>query len=152
MEDNVKVVIRGLEAELPQRASFRIADVLSGISLDHYKIFTPGCRTWPKFAPASVSGLISPQDLRTLSTEKYAIEELSLHFFPLDAQPRELRDYSDYMESSCVCSILYYDCCFLEIYVKDTALLQMLKRNISGMHPISLTYKTNLNDDRERFI
>ena len=73
-------------------------------------------------------------------------------FFPRDAQPRELWDYSDYMESSCVCSILYYDCNFLEIYVKDTALLQMLKRNIGGMYPISLTYKTNLNDDRERFI
>lgn len=152
MEDKAKEVIRGLEAEFPQRASFRIMDVLHGILLDHYKIFTPGCRIWPKFAPASISGLISPQDLLTLSTEKYAIEELSLHFFPCDAQPRALWDYSDYMESSCVCSILYYDCGFLEIYVKDTELLQMLKRNTSAMHPISLTYKTNLNDDRERFI
>lgn len=41
MEDKAKEVIRGLEAELPQRASFRIIDVLSGILLDHYKIFTP---------------------------------------------------------------------------------------------------------------
>ena len=152
-EDKMQEGIRGLEAELPQGAPFRIIDVLRGISPDdNYKIFTPGCRVWSGFAPTSAPGLISPQDLRALSTPKYTIEELSLHFFPLDAQARELRDYADYMESACVCSIMYYDCGMLEIYTKDAEWLRRLKSNISDMHPVSLTYKTDLNDGRVSFI
>ena len=144
-------IMRGLEAELSSQKAFKIMDLLNGIPIKNYKIYTPGCMVYPRYNSASDSGIILLQDLENLSMPDYIVSELSLHFFPLEGPVRKIKDYKDFESSVCFCSILYYDFAFLEIYAKDVTWIQIFEKNIKYMHPLSLQAKTSSSDERGYF-
>ncbi len=142
----------GLEALLSNRQPFQIMDLLQGIPLAEYELYSTGGIVCPSDGLPSGGGSLSAEDLERLSSPPYYVSEMSLYLFPRGMKVRRLKDYADYLQSGCVCGIMYYDCAYLEVYAKEPALLRRFRENIERMQTLmSLCGKTEATDGRTVF-
>ena len=86
------------------------------------------------------------QDLNSLSS--YRIWELELHCHEYGAAYTVIKDYKDFLNSTCACLLLYYDCGYLEIYVKNSDDFQDIFEYLTSISAKHLTVKTSKNDSR----
>ena len=142
--------VRGIEATLDYKKSFQPYQLLENIPLQDYKVYLQWCLT-SNISATCTPGMITRLELEKLSA-KDSIWELVLHIIPPGAPARRIDNYQEFLSSSCQCSILFYDCANLEVYVKKEEWLRILKDNILKMSPQAVRIKTDTNDSRERFL
>lgn len=143
--------VRGLEAVLSFKKHFQPEQLLQGIPVQNFQMYMPWCIISSAVKGLSYSQPITLSFLQDLS-ETNCIWEQVLHFFPHNEDARRLRDYEDFLNSTCQCSILFYDCAYLEIYVKCNEWLNTFQQNIMKMHPVSFCIKTDETDTRTEFL
>ncbi len=56
--------------------------------------------------------------------------EIVLHVYPPQAEKSPINTYQDFLDSACICCIIYYDCNYLEIYAKDSNYLQCIESKL----------------------
>lgn len=142
--------VRGIEATLDYKKSFHPYRLLEHIPLENYQIYLSWCLT-NNISEARASGIITQSELKELS-ERDSIWELVLHIIPPEMEAQRIDNYEEFLRSQCQCSILFYDCANLEVYVKKENWLKTLKDNIQKMYPQTICIKTDANDSRKRFL
>lgn len=149
----MKNIFRGIECEFEGSPHFNIERVLNGIPLECHQIFLQWGMIHDKDGQINYPEIISSDFIHAISDNfNYCIWELLLHIFPKEETPKSLRNYKDFSESSCECSILYYDAGYLAIYVKNKEWLDTLGKNIIEMVPQRVDIITDQNDTRTSFL
>lgn len=136
-EDNM---MRGIECLLDSNAFSRL---LFSLSDTKYKFFIFRCSSFHSkhIMPTTVQNkYIRHNEIKELS--QGSILEMVLHIYPLNAKASTVETYEDFCNSECICCLIYYDCCFLDIYFKNTSfkkeILNMLRQfNAEQMTPIT---------------
>lgn len=140
--------IRGVYCLL-SGGEFDLDRVFRGIDLCRYELCSYAM--WMKgMVIATLDGELTMSEL-TDKLSGYTVEELSVHVFPKGASPRKPDDYADYLRSECVCSLMYYDCGYLEVYAKDREWTAAITENLARMRHDELSHITPENDGRESF-
>lgn len=149
----MKNIFRGIECEFEGSPHLNVERVLDGIPLQHYKVFLEWGMIHNKDGQISCPKIVSPDFIHNISDNfNYCIWELLVHIFPKEETPKSLRNYKDFLESSCECSILYYDAGYLAIYVKNEEWLGTFEKNIIKMVPQRVDKITDQNDTRTSFL
>ena len=91
--------------------------------------------------------LASKQYIKTLA--EFTIWELELHIYPRGASPQSFELYEDFWRSPCICCLIYYDCGWLDMYVKDDTLFKHVHSKLIHLHAEDLEILTVDNDSRE---
>ena len=111
-------MIRGIECELN---SDMIYSFLTFITQEQYNYYVPWClkseknKLLPQF---SEHVFLSSHDIYNYFST-HGLFELVLHIYPQDTQFKTIETYDDFLHSDCLCCLIYYDCGFLDIYIKD---------------------------------
>ena len=91
----------------------------------------------------------SKEDLKTV--EKHRIWELELQCFFQNSDPIDIATYQDFLLSPCVCYLFYFDCGYLEIYVKCPIMFQQFWGYLMDLDAEDLQVITDRNDTRTFF-
>ena len=78
----------------------------------------------------------------------HSIWEMVLHLYPPGAQMGQIETYEDFVKSSCICCLIYYDCGFLDIYVKDPQLLERIREQLISLNATDMVTIRDSNDGR----
>lgn len=144
MED----MIRGLRCGLPPYA---INHILQSLSLEPCRFYIPWCETAEtssQILPKSRRGFFaSDTDLQEMAHQ--AIWELELQLYPSDGEKCCIETYEDFTNSACICCLIYYDCGWLDAYVKDASLFKQIWNELLTLNAEDLTVLTSENDSRE---
>lgn len=141
--------IRGIECSL---YNGRVEDLLlfiSNIPFDFYVRWCMKIDDKDMILPKSLNNFkISSHDLRTLA--KASIWELVLHIYPVGSNVREIETYDDFVNSSCTCCLLFYDCGLLDIYVKEAQFRKQLSNLLVSLGAKDIVSITDASDTRTR--
>lgn len=83
-----------------------------------------------------------------MADSNFWAERFVLHIYSAKMPQEDLHTYTDYLNSTCEAIILLYDVCFLEVYMKDPDLLNILLKNAKNLDDGSVTEKTDEDDPR----
>ena len=141
--------IRGIECSL---YNGRVEDLLVFLSNKPFDFYIRWCMkvddnhmTLPK---SSNNFRILPQDLRKLAKE--SIWELVLYVYPSDSYCQRIETYDDFINSMCICCLIFYDCGLLDIYVKESKLRDELYDLLLFLQAKDLAFITDDSDGRTR--
>ncbi len=84
--------------------------------------------------------------------EHHAIWELVLHIYPVGEEKESIKTYADFIGSNCCCCLIYYDCGYLDIYIKEAGLLQQIRACLAELNAEELQVLTDSNDDRQALL
>ena len=133
--------ICGLECELGEGG---LTSLLLYLSKKRYNYYIPWCLLANHH---EVRNLVdSTQDLKLLS--EYCIWELKLQCHEHGTAYSDIHSLDDFWRSTCNCLLLYFDCGYLELYVKNMDNLQDLWGYLSSISAENLKIKTVGNDCR----
>lgn len=143
----MKNTIRGISCSLYNGA---IRNLLRFLSKESFEFYVPWCNKidnsemlLPKLSQVYHA---SSFDLAEIST--HCIWELVLQMFPVGSNHEEIETYDDFVSSSCICCLIYYDCGLLDVYVKDFVLLESIQELLIQFHAEDLEFITDDNDVR----
>lgn len=91
-------------------------------------------------------GDITSNMLKEIATQ--CIWELVLQVYPENAKKADIETYEDFMNSQCLCCLIYYDCGLLDIYIQNQELLALIHRKLLLLDATDLEFITNINDCR----
>ena len=147
MENKKRNPVKGISCLLPDQS---VNGLLLHISDLEYDFFSPWClkiASREMMLPESVKGLaITPSYLRELGHQ--AIWELVLHVYPMCAPKTEIETYEDFLNSSCLCCMIYYDSGWLDIYIKDDVLFADIQTWLQKLEAKEIVLLTDANDKR----
>lgn len=89
---------------------------------------------------------VTAQELQNLANA--SIWELTLLLHPSDPSDRRICTYEDFIASSCICCLIFYDCAMLDIYIKDDMLREELRALLLSLGAEDLTFITDESDQR----
>ena len=145
MTDN----IRGIECALDNG---RIEDLLLFLSTKPFDFYVRWClksddnhMVLPK---SSQNFYILPKDLKRLAKE--SVWELVLHLYPFGSDKYTIETYDDYVNSPCVCCVIFYDCGFLDIYSKESYLRDQIYSLLLSLQAEDIEFITDVSDGRTR--
>lgn len=141
---------RGLECVLSTN-EIEPAKWLKGLPLENYQIFMQGILIKRFDCERPPSKIVTLPELEKIN-DTYGILELSLLLFPRGIMFETVQNYSEFLSSTCVCALMYYDYGWLEIYVKSSEWLKILEENLQETQPEMLLRKTDENDGRFYFL
>ena len=133
--------IIGIDCSISDSA---IQEVLHFLSCKSFDFFVYECMMVTKnvLLPQTTWNFsISPENLKELSKE--TLWEFVLHIYPINAKRENIETFDNYMQSQCVCCLIYYDCGFLEVYSKDAALRQELYELLVSLKATELEFITD---------
>lgn len=76
------------------------------------------------------------------------IWELVLHMYPTGEKAEHIETYEDFLKSKCFCCMIYYDCGWLTIYIKDPMLFEQVHSQLLSLKAENLEILTAANDTR----
>ncbi len=139
--------VRGISCSLYHGA---IGNLLQILSKEPFAFFIPWCSRidHPKMLLPKSSPIysISASDLAELSTD--CIWELVLQMFPFGVSCEAIETYDDFLKSSCICCLIYYDCGLLDVYVKGPVFLERIRKHLIQLGAEDLEFLTDANDGR----
>ena len=140
----MKQNIRGMKCSLDY---YRLADFLKYLSEKEWAFYVPWCL---------LDGIITVRDYMVLkkdlaALDKHRIWELELQCLPQETVQVDIVDYQDFFSSSCACYLLYFDCGYLEIYVKQPNEFKQFWNHLAALEAEDLLIITDDNDTRTRF-
>lgn len=143
----MKSQIRGLRCSLP---SGGIQELLLHLSKENASFWIATCyaiRRPDQWLPDRAQGFrVTTDQLQELSN--LTIWELVLQLYPKGATPAELEIYEDFENSDCLCCLIYYDCGWLDLYVKDPNLLHSIQELLADLPAEDTQILTAANDTR----
>ena len=83
--------------------------------------------------------------------EDHNIWELELQCTPQCAGSLMIKTYQDFCDMPCICYLLYYDCSYLELYIKDNNELQPFREYLEHIGAQDLSLITDKTDTRTGF-
>ena len=139
--------IRGIECSLYNR---KVEDLLLFLSNKPFDFYVQWCMKiddnhmiLPK---SSHNFRILPCDLKKLAKE--SIWELVLHVYPIGSNRKIIETYEDFMKSSCICCLIFYDCGLLDIYTKESSLRDQLYDLLLSLQAKDVELITDVSDCR----
>lgn len=144
--------IRGIRCEISSCIGLDLERVLKGLPLEAHKLLYWGMLTYHDRWLDSKLEEVRSDFIAEISGRGYVIWEMYLHIFPKATDPKHIDNYEEFLESPCRCSVLYYDCGYLEIYVKDVKWREIILNNLRAMETERIDLITDENDDRTGFI
>lgn len=139
--------IRGIECSL---YNGRVEDLLLFLSNKPFDFYVRWCMKiddkhviLPK---SSCNFRILPHDLKKLAKE--SIWELVLHIYPVGSNRKIIETYDDFMNSSCICCLIFYDCGLLDIYTKESSLRDQLYDLLLSLQAKDIELITDVSDGR----
>lgn len=141
----------GVQCELSDYGELNLTSVFQGINLHQYNLFSYSMLSEGSKIITNNGSCVTPESLMSISDSKCAIWELSMYVFPKCSLPRQITDYIDYLNSECICCLLYYDCKYLEVYAKSQEWITIIADNLSHMKYNELSSITSDNDVRNYF-
>ena len=136
--------IRGMKCALDYH---RLKDFLKQLPQTNMEVTVPWCLFDETVILRNYKA--SKQDLKTV--ENHRIWELELQCFFQTADPIDIATYQDFLLSSCVCCLFYFDCGYLEIYVKCPIMFQQFWGCLVDLDAEDLQVITDSNDTRTFF-
>jgi len=97
--------------------------------------------------PHSVS-LNGPSFLEYISTNEYYLIFTDLKAFPNMEEVVEIKNYDDFLKSTCELALLIIDSCYVSIFSKDESITHKLFVRAKNFHYTNINYITNENDTR----
>lgn len=76
------------------------------------------------------------------------IWELVLHMYPAGETAEHIENYEDFLKSKCFCCMIYYDCGWLAIYIKDPVLFEQVHNKLLVLNAEDFEILTAANDTR----
>lgn len=136
--------IRGLRCSLDY---YCLANFLRYLSKKAWKFYIPWC---------FLDGIITVRDYRASTKDletldKHRIWELELQCYPHDAIQVDIANYQEFCTSLCACYLLYFDCGYLEIYVKQLNVFRQFWDYLVSLGAKDLVIVTDTNDTRAKF-
>jgi hypothetical protein len=139
--------IRGIECSL---YNDQIGDLLRFLSNKTYEFYVSKCMKIESnnmlIPKATFNFPISSLGLKNLAQN--SIWELVLHIYPLGLSNQVVETYDDFIRSSCICCLIFYDCGLLDIYVKDTTLRNQLYEQLLSLNADEIKLITASTDKR----
>ena len=139
----------GLDCCLPN-AEFNIAKWLNGLPLERYQLFIQTLMFTDLTQDIICKRITTLGELEGLN-HKYGVMEITLSIFPVGTPPHIISDYLQFLNSLCVCCLIYYDAGFLELYTKENKWLEKLEGNLQNCSPDHIVFKTLESDTRSHF-
>jgi len=97
---------------------------------------------------ASEDYIVSSEGLNDMVNA--TIWDVVLFAFPKDAEiVASFTTYEDYQNSSCECCLIYYDCGELDVYLKDSELLNNMHKLLVEHNAENFVILTDENDRRD---
>lgn len=138
---------RGIRCNLPALA---VGQLLLRISKLEYSFYIPWCLSIDRsdqIIPKSFENtIVTALDLAYIA--KSSIFELVLHLYVPDSSIRIINNYEDFLQSSCECCLIYYDCGCMDIYIKEDSLFEVIMSELTALKAEELIVLTDLNDGR----
>lgn len=139
---------RGVRCGLSGRAINELLYFLSTIESNFYIPWQLAIESRDMILPKEVRNVIaSEQYIRSIS--KFTIWELELHIYPYGKTHQSFEIYEDFLRSSCICCLIYYDCGWLSIYIKGDELFCQIYDKLLCLQAEDLVILTEGNDSRE---
>lgn len=139
--------IRGVTCSLPSMA---IGQLLQFLSELEDTFFIPWCdriQRREEILPKSFRDkVVTASDLRQLAG--CSIFELVLHLYPADMPITAIDTYADFLNSHCLCCLIYYDCGILDLYIKEAVFREKILKKLTELNAEELTLLTWENDGR----
>ena len=76
------------------------------------------------------------------------IWELVLHMYPTGEKAEHIETYEDFLKSKCFCCMIYYDCGWLDIYIKDPMLFEQVYNKFLALNAEDFEILPAANDGR----
>lgn len=77
------------------------------------------------------------------------IWELVLHVYPQKASKAQIETYEDFLNSDCICCLIYYDCGIMDVYIKENILFDVVLEKLTALSAKNIEIITDINDGRE---
>jgi len=145
--------IIGFECMLLGNINLSLDNLFLGIDLSSYKYVVPDGAYIIGYRPNDMQNIpsnCSNKFYHNLCNTK-CVEHMILHIFPYDAAVTSVPTYYAYVKSECQIVVLYYDYYFLEVYAKNSHVLERLVQNMRDIGATNITFKTEANDGRTEF-
>lgn len=143
MDDN----IRGIECSL---YNGRIKDLLKFLSCEPFEFYVQRIMQINdksmKLPQSLFNFKISSQDLENIA--KNSIWELVLHIYPLGANNQVINTYDDFIQSPCICCLIFYDCGLLDVYLKDIHFREKLYDILLSLEASDINLITDTSNSR----
>lgn len=140
--------IRGIECSL---YNGNVEDLLRFISNNPFEFYVKWCMKIDDkhmLLPKSSNNFrISSHDLKKMA-EECSIWELVLHLYPVGSDNQIIETYEDFINSSCVCCLILYDCGLLDIYVKESDFRERLWNLLLSLGAEDMALITDESDGR----
>ncbi len=142
--------IRGIECSL-YNGKFR--DLLLFLSDKPFNFYVSWCMKidskhslMPK---VSQNFYVTPNELKNMANE--TIWEIVMHIYPTGAITKKIDTYDNFISSQCSCSLIFYDCGMIDIYVKESKLRNQLYNLLLSLDAQNIMYITDISDHRTCF-
>lgn len=143
----MKSQIIGLHCGLPSGGIQRLLLHLSKENASFWVISCDTIRRPDQWLPDHAQGFRVATD-QLLELSKLTIWELVLQLYPKGATPAQIETYEDFENSDCLCCLIYYDCGWLDLYVKDPTLLHSIQELLADLPAEDTQMLTAANDGR----
>ena len=147
-----RFTMRGFEFVLKQGKDLQISKLFPGIMLKDTQIYIGESEMFRNNRPAQNEvALIVSMIKEHVEVPDSWIHNLVLYLYPNSAIASAIRTYKEFLDSDCELVLLVYDMSYVEIYVKDSYLLEQLLNNVAQMPIVKLDIITEKTDLRSEF-
>lgn len=136
--------IRGLKCSVDY---YELIDILRFLANKEWSFFAPWCLMDGLNPITNSKGFLDDFSI----FEKHNIWELELQCIPHTTEPMIIKTYQDFIGSLCACYVIYFDCGFLELYIKERSVFQQIKEFLVKNRVQDLCIITDDNDTRTQF-
>ena len=146
-------MIRGLRFEMPGEYGSYLNTILSGLPLDKY--------VWSISEDDAFidsdhflfhSDVLSGEEFsKIIALPSYFVFFANLQAYRSENDLYEIDTYEDFLSSKCELIIFIVDAGFVDIYAKDAAVIELMKRNAEKNEFEKIRYITDENDVRKEF-
>lgn len=139
-------MIRGIQCTLDAPVLAFVKTILQW-PLEFYVSWCLKVDTHNKYIPGNYTDFyLCPNNIGFL--EKSAIWEIVIHGYLAGHSPETLDLYEEYLYSPCQMCLIYYDCGYLDIYIKDETRRKSAWDTLVALGAEDLEWLTDENDRR----
>ena len=102
----------------------RLADILRHLTTQQYEYYVPllsAISNGGNVLPTVIKNVCVDSD-ELMQIAQKCIWELELHIYPYGAKKKLFKTYDEYINSDCICCLVFYDCKLLDVYAKSEIL------------------------------
>ncbi len=145
-------MVRGISFEIPQKATDSLWKILSAIDVSKYFWYVIENQTeaWNSSYENDFFGqrCYDGQDFIKCIQQDQHIVFLKIEAYLSPQTFQNIPSYRAFMKSDCQFVLLIYDCKYVELYIKDYAILNSVFNRVKSLGYYNANFITDLNDNR----